>query len=1020
MLYLLSIFFLLQGEPSSAKGFMYPSPSPDGTKIAFSLYGDIWIVDTSGGRALRITDSQGFEGFPIWSPNGKFIAFASDRDGNDDIFLIPSDGSAPPKRLTYHSSWDKPLFFSDDGQYIYFTSRRTEFRGAVYRISIKGGNPEKVIDFRIRDAVTIPGTDTIIFSRGWTPWWRRKYRGSANWDIWLMDMGDGILKRLTEFEGRDGWPMYSSYNKKIYFVSNDNEEAINTLFVMNLDGSNREMLIKVREDIHYPSISRNGRVIAFEMGGDLFIYNIVKGNWRRIDVTVGADYKEGENFMKKYTKNATEFSLSPKGNELAFVVFGDIYVMKLRKGKPEKIVRLTYTPEPEKDISWHPEEEKIIFSSLKEGDWDIYTITPETEKTFTDDITFKVEKIIDFPETEKRPIYSPDGKKIAFLKNQGTLYIADSDGSNIKRLYPGNDILWFSWSPDSRWIAFSRTELAWREDVFIVSVEGGEAFNLTDHPNDDYRPIWSRDGRKLFFASRNPEGDLWVKYVFLREEDEKKGLEFWKEMADSVPPLKKVEIEFEGIRDRMHEVAHWRGEYFFWTLSPDGKKVAIKAKDRDNIEIWVSDWLGDEVKKITTGNQNPKYFQFSSDAKRVYFLDKNGMLKYVDIDTNKIKNLPFKIEAELEKPVYYRTLFLEAWWLLKDGFYDPHFHGIDWRKMYEKYVDLASSRRNRREFRNVVRLMLGELNASHLGIWDETGEERKYTGILGIEYDPAYSGEGIKIKRVINKTPAQKEGLKPGDIILEINGKRIRKGSNFYSYLRKKSGERVKLTIKRGGKILKISLKTISPYELSDILYENWVEANRKIVEEKSDDRIGYLHIRAMNTESLKKFYEDVYKNRDKEGLIIDIRYNGGGYTHDEILNFLSREVYGFYIERGETVKTYSPSFFWGKPVVLLINENSYSDAEIFPMGFKKLKIGKVVGKTTYGAVIGTTNLKLMDGITTFRVPRTGWYRLNGISLENNPVKPDIYVEDLPFFDNKPGGKQLETAIKILLEELKK
>ena len=337
--------------------------------------------------------------------------------------------------------------------------------------------------------------------------------------------------------------------------------------------------------------------------------------------------------------------------------------------------------------------------------------------------------------------------------------------------------------------------------------------------------------------------------------------------------------------------------------------------------------------------------------------------------------------------------------------------------MYDKYLPLALQCRTDQEFRRIVRMMLGELNASHLGIW-KSNRDLKHTGCIGAEFIPDKKEGGFKITRVLEESPAMKADIKEGDVILAVNGIKVNPDDNVYTYLEKKAGKKIRLTLKRkNGKVEDIDIKTISPWKQWELVYKEWVKANRELVEKESEGKLGYIHIPAMNLTSLERFKKELYENRRKEGLALDIRYNGGGNIHDELLNILRRTKYLYSVERGEGEKEYNTLFRWDKPVVLLINQFCYSDAEIFPAGFKQLKLGKVVGVPTYGAVIGTNNLELFDG-TTFRQPEEGWYTLDNRPLENNPVEPDIYVENPPVYDNHSGDPQLKKAVEILMQEI--
>ncbi len=1015
--FLLILSLISAGE---VRGAFFPSPSPDGKYVAFSYMGDLWIGPIEGGNAHRITVSEGVDILPVWSPDGKWIAFTSERYGGGDVFIVPSDGSAPPKRLTYHSAWDRVYFWSEDGKYVYFGSSRTEFRRAIYRVSVQGGNPEKVVNFDMGLVTLMPGTDTVLFIRGANNWWRKRYMGSANWDIWKMSLSSQNPIKLTDFEGRDGWPMFSQVDNRIYFVSNEGKDTIANLWVMDRDGSNRQQITHFKEDVIYSAISRDGKIIVFQVFDKLYVYSVVEHTVRELKFFVPQDYKTMQPEYITASRGVNDFSVKPDGSEIAFVVWGDIYVMDI---EGDRINRITHTPDVEDEVRWHPQKEKLIYVSLRDGNYEIYTAEPvDSTQKLCEAYRIKEKRITKTPEAEHSPSYSPDGKKISFEVDD-RLYVMNADGSGRKKIVdiPTN---WPEWSPDSRWIAFSSSVVGWREDIFVVSADGKVGpVNITNSVRDDYKPMWSKDGRRINYASRitSPERELALRFIWLRKKDASYPLSWWKENRDSVEPYDSVKIDFDGIEKRVHEIAAYKGGYFWWTQDPDGEMMVLDVEYDDGHSLKFVDWLDGEKGGANVGKTAPWGLEMVDKDKVYYGLQKK---LYRASRSGLTEALPFHIEFWMADSSLNRALFNQGWWIIKEGFYDPGFHGVDWNAMYRKYKDWAERVRTPTEFEMVFSMMLGELNASHLGIWrNDPDAYRETTGEIGIELDPSYRGEGVKVLRVIRNSVADKYlHLKPGDIITEIDGEKIQPGENFYKYLRKKANKKVLVTWK-SGIIPTMHEKEVtleSPWELREHIYDEWVEGNRRIVEKLSGGKIGYLHIRAMSYKSLQKFYDDVYKNRDKLALIIDVRYNGGGTTHDAILNFLSRVPYGYYKSRWAAFRNYSPDFVWNKPAVVLINSQSYSDAEIFPMGFRQLKLGKIIGVPTFGAVIGTSNPTLFDGKTVVRMPFVGWYRLNGQSLENGPVKPDIYVENPPQYDNIPGGPQIEKAVEVLLEELGK
>jgi tricorn protease len=1005
---------------AEVRGGRHPAPSPDGARIAFSYYGDIWTASTTGGKADRLTVNPAYEGRPYWSPDGRTIAFVTDRWGNDDICVIPSDGSEAPKRLTYYSSYDQLYGWTSDGRSIVFASQRNTIRPVFYEISINGGLPRVLLNFEAYNSSFLPDSKTVYFERGGAAWWRRRYKGGANQDIWKKTLPDGRSERITDYPGRDAYPMYSRLDDKLYFISDRGEETASNIWRMDLDGSNPEQMTFEKEDIHYPRISDNGSLISFECLDDICTYDVATGSVARVKIIATEDYAQEPFVFQTFNSDASEFALSPTEKELVFVVHGDIFVMELKDGMPGKTVQLTKTPYVENNVTWHPHKEMLIYASMDDGDMDICTVEPQNEKKFYDDLIFKTEKILNTEGTEYKPRFSPDGEMIAYIKNHGELHVMRKDGTQDRRLCPDNDVLWIDWSPDSKWITYSRTTLGWREDVFVAASDGNkEPVNISNHPNDDYQPMWSQDGRRIAFASRDAIGNLWMKYVFLLKEDEEKDREDWdKPASDTIEVAANVFIDFEDIGDRIHTVTQVRGGYNRVAQSPDGKQFAIHSDNHGSDDIWTVDWLGKELKRVTKTNVNPSMFSVTRDHNKIHYLTASGHIFVADILSTQSQPVSFNVQIGIDRFAEREQVFKEAWWALQDGFYDRNFHGVDWRAMYQKYRNWAVHTRQERDFHDVIRLMMGELNSSHLGVWkpEPRGE---ITGVIGIIPDPAYSGAGIKVKAVLPNTPATevKADIKAGEVITHINGEKIAAGINSYSLLRNLAGQEVMLTISQGSKTREVKLSMQSPIRIIGTVKENWVRANEEYVHAKSNRRIGYLYIESMYEPNLRQFEKDLYEEMEKEGLIIDIRYNGGGHIHDAILDILRRTAYAYSIERGGQ-KTFSSLFKWNKPTVVLINEYCYSNAEIFPAAFQALKLGKLVGAPTFGAVIGTVDIKLHEG-TNFRVPGTGWYMLDGVNLENTPVEPDVYTENPPEADGSSDDPQLTKAIDVLLAQIK-
>ncbi|MDH4212244.1 MAG: PDZ domain-containing protein, partial [candidate division WOR-3 bacterium] len=795
-------------------GGRHPAPSPDGSKIAFSYHGDIWTVNAGGGVAHRLTVNPAYESRPYWSPDGKSIAFMADRWGNDDICIMPSDGQESPKRLTFYSNYDLLYGWSPDGKSVIFSSQRYTIRPVLYSISVEGGTPRAFLPFEAYNPSILPDGKTGYYERGGAAWWRRRYKGGANQDIYKKTLPGGRSERITDYEGRDAYPMYSVLDRMLYFISDRGPDTVSNLWRMYADGSAPEQVTFEQEDIHFPRISYDGSLIAYECLDDIRTYDVRTGRSRKIEISVNEDYTTEPFAFETFAGDASEFAISPSEKELAFVVRGDIFVMELKDGSPAKIVRITKTPYVEKDVTWHPEKEMLIYVAMEDGDMDIFTIVPQNEKKFHEDLVFTTQKIFDTENTEYRPTFSPNGELISYLQNHGELHVMNKNGKDHIKLCGENDALWIDWSPDSRWITFSRTTLGWREDVYVVSASGDAApVNISNHPNDDYKPMWSQDGRRIAFASRDAVGNLWMKYVFLLKEDEEKDRDYWeKSESDTVVVAANVFIDFEDIGERIHTVTQVRGGYNRVAQSPDGRQYAIHSDNHGSDDIWTVDWLGKELKRVTHTNVDPKMFFISRDRTKIFYLSGGGQISSVAISTTQSQALSFRVQIGIDAKQQREQVFKEAWWSLQDGFYDSDFHGVDWRDMYMKYKDWAAHTRETRDLHDVIRLMMGELNASHLGVWKKTPPGER-SGSIGIVPDPDFNGAGIKILTVIPNTPASKTdvNIKPGEVLTHINDEPIKSGDNLYEVLRNKNNEEVILTIADRGKLRKAKLTLEDP-----------------------------------------------------------------------------------------------------------------------------------------------------------------------------------------------------------------
>lgn len=1039
---------LILASPSDAVpalGARHPALSPDGSQLAFDWRGDIWIVPVEGGVAWRLTDHVAHDAFPRWSPDGREIAFSSVRHGNPDIFVAGIDGGAPV-RLTFHSNWDRILDWSPDGQTLYFGAWRGGRWRTIFSVPRAGGLPARVTHDRSFNAAVSPDGKWIAYVRGYTYWWRKHYRGPASREIWVRALNGGESYRITNWEGHDDHPQWSHDSQALYFQSERDDGVLNVYRQeLSFDGDRlapagepTQLTQMTGDGCRFLSVSADGRFATFERMGHIYVVPTVGGEPRRVEIECPGDPKRNEVVRSIKHSGATDFAFAPGEKEIAFVVEGEIYAAVIKDDELKDPIRLTETDAREKDLVWL-DEHTLIYVSDRHGGDDLFMVrSVDEEEPRLGRSRYREEtRLTDSPETEYLPAVSPDGETILYRRGTGFLWTMNPDGSDQKLLIDEPNVLHHSWSPDSRYVAYSFTTLGYAEDIFIHEMGGdGPPINVSNHPNDDFHPLWSDDGKRLSWASRTDDGFYNIKYLWLTHEEADKSRaerEREEEEAEEAEPEEdengeeeeeelEVKIDFDDLPDRIRTVATVRGYYWDYDASPDGKHYALRTDVVEDMELWTVDWDGDNLRRMTRGGANPDRMLWSEDNEKVRYLSGGRIYEIVNEDGASPTGLSFSVELTVDAEKRRLQKFNEAWRLLNDGFYDSEFHGVDWAAMREKYEPLAAVAVMHNDLNDVIAQMIGELNASHLGIYGPGGDGGDATGWLGFRPDDSYDGPGVKVAERLNRGPLDRENsrVEPGEVIYAIDGVEIGPRENFYPLLNHKTGKEVDLIVGGEGRRneRKITVEPTNGGRVWNLGYKQWMDERRSMVDELSGGRIGYLHMEAMGNHDWDQFIEDIFsKARDKDGLILDVRNNNGGRIHDRVLTFLSRRTYIYERSRGERESTYNSLYRWDGPIVMLTNEASYSDGEIFPLGFKELGLGTIVGMPTFGAVIGTNDVELIDG-TGFRVPGTGWYRMDGRNLENDPVTPHILVDSVPEEGMHGRDAQLEAGVAECLRML--
>ncbi len=1078
---MIGLFFLLCAVPGTASAespfVRFPSLHPDGTQIAFCFQGDIWTVPVAGGEARRLTIHEGYDSLPMWSGDGTKIAFSSNRYGNDDIFVMPAAGGNP-ERVTYYSSGDLLSQWATDNTLLFTSSRianGVEWDSEIFSVPATGGTPRHPLASLGYTPAMSPDKRFIAFVKGDCTTDNEDYHGSANTNIWLYDTKTGTYSALTDYDGNDFSPRWGD-NRTLYYISSQSKRY--NVFALTLDESgkvtgNSQLTAFTDFGVRYFNVSANGRVLVMEQGTSIYSMNVTDKKTTPVPITIGADYRFDPQEQKTFTEKATGYAVSPNGKLTALVVRGEVFVKENNKDK-SRAVNLSNHPYRDQQPVWL-NDTALIFCSDRAGQEDLYLVTSADEKQndIFKSLKHRIQPITHSELPETNPLMSPDGKKIAFLRGLGQLVVADISATGVlgteKVLLNG----WASprdvcWSPDSQWLAYAMEDLDFNMDVFIQAADNSKApVNVSMHPRPDQNPQWSPDGSKLGFISKRNYGsdDIW--FVWLKKEDWEKTKLDWEETEEepetpATDPkatdkpakteqakkdqhkdnkekekIKPVIIDFENIHERLVQVTSLRGDEGNLVFSKDGKIVYYTAKDpaAKEQDMYSCKWDGTEAKAVTTGGLNPTRVTLDKAGSYLYMVMPVGKLARIETKANKMESLPFVAKMMVDYAREKQQIYEEATRTLTYGFYDPGFHGQDWQKLIATYKNMVLKASTERDFRYLFNIMLGQLNASHMGLYimDRGELQRQRTGLLGIDVEPL--PQGVKVSHIVPGSPADRSGSKLaiGDIILSVDGALVTEQLDFNALLTDKANEQVLLEVKDpAGKIREVVIRPAST--LQPLLYDEWVKERRHLTDDYSGGKLGYLHIQEMGWESFERFERELTAaGYGKEGIVIDVRYNGGGWTTDYLMAVLNVKQHAYTVPRGAANNLAAehtkfsghypygerlPFAAWTKPAITICNSCSYSNAEIFSHAFKTLGLGKLVGEPTFGAVISTDEKDLIDG-SQVRLPYRAWYvKATGKNMEHGPAVPDFIVANPPDARAKDKDPQLQKAVEELLKEI--
>ena len=1015
-----------------------PDISPDGKIVAFSYLGDIWTVETIGGVARPVTMHEAHDINPCFSRDGRWIAFSSNRHGSYDVFVTRVHGGKP-RRLTFDSGHDMALGWSADDKSVLFSSTRgTSFPAnpEIYQVPVEGGRETKLPFAEAKD-LTISSNGRPAFVRGPGTWYRKGYRGSSNDDIWISNTDGSDVRRVSDFNGQDTAPMWGPDGRKLWYVSEQSGSTANIVvqdlnLAGHLDGKQRLFTSHKDDSVRRARISGHGEWIVYECGADLWVVSTREGQSRKLAIEVHADEKSTSDKLVTYTRDVTEYSLSPDDNHVAFIVHGEVFLMSARGGKA---TRLTDTPAVEHGISWSPDGKSILFAADRNGQEDLYLLQPDDPEhpELTRAHRFKTKQLTSTSEAESGASFSPDGSRIVFLRG-GKLWTMKPDGSEAKVFIDQQQVMDYDWSPDGKWLVFARSDGFFASELYIIPVDGSQvARNVTRYATFNGDVSWNNSLDKICFLSQR-RGTFAMNVLSLQKPTA------MQPMGSPMPSPSTSAIDWEDIHLRVERPGGNVASE--GTIARNGRWIAYRAGVGDD-DLWLVSVDGSVMQRLSYTRAQPHLIRWTKSSQTIWFLDKDGSLRTFGLGIGGVplsagpppapNTIAFTAKMVVRQSEEFAQMFEQSWRALANQFYDAKHHGVDWRAVREKYRPLVDHVAMKEDLYALVSLMLGELNASHLGITGPTRPAEEITAELGLLFDESYRGPGLRIAEVLKRGPADRRNLnlKPGDTIVAIDRTELSDKTNLSQLLNGKVGEAVLLDVMSNPSDAKsrrrLELQGAArlsnpnrPDDISNLMYQRWVEKNAEAVAKQSKGTLGYIHIPSMDEQGLEQFVRSLYSdNFDKEAIVIDVRYNGGGFTHDQVLNYLGAKEHTFFRQRdgGEGLVLRSYDRKWTKPSVVLINNRSYSDAEIFPSAFRTLGLGKVIGQATGGFVIGTSQIRLIDG-STFRTPRTGVFNVKGVNMEKEGVAPDIAVEAIPEDLVRGTDAQITKAVEVLLQDV--
>ena len=1026
--------------------------SPDGKTLAFSYKGDIYTVPVTGGEARQLTSNPAYESDPVWTRDSHQIVFTSTREDSKDLYVTSVEGGVP-HRLTTLPGNELPLAVTADGR-VWFSwydntvssDRFSDFPGdrQVWTTDLQGSAPELFTSLTF-SAMSFNAAGDILFEdyKGYEDALRKHHTSSVTRDIWLLR--NGTFTKLSTYPGEDRNPVFAADGDTFYFLS---EQDGNTSNVYRSSVSKPQEQVQLtsyeKDPVRFLSVADDGTV-AYSWNGDL--YTLSGG---KVAITLSRDEDERE-MTRLNLSNATAMAVSPNGKEVAVVIRGDVFVTSVDYSTTR---RITNTASQERGVSFSKDGRELFYAAEREGCWSIYkaTLTEKEDSYFTYAAAIREERVSPEGETSFQMEVSPDGKWLAYLRDRTELVVQPTKGGKVRSLLKGANYSYsdgdqdFAWSPDSRYLLCNyQADGGWNnEDIALIEVESGQVTNLTRSGYSDGSFRWALGGKAMTFESDKngyrshgswgAESDIYIMFFdgkaytqFGRSKEEKdiekmllgeKAAEKAekKEKKDSADKkVEKLVLDLAARDDRIRRLtphAAHIGDHF---LTPDGGKLYFTQQLEKGYDLCCLDIEKGDVRvlrKDVRGRFTP-----SADGKSL-FIFSGASLQRLTLASDKFDNVSFSGEFEFKPAEERAYIFEHAWKQVKEKIYVEDLHGADWDYYHTNYARFLPHINNYYDFQDLLSELLGELNGSHTGGRYRPGVTRRL-GHLGVLYDLSWKGDGLKIAEVLpggvlNNADAS---IEAGDVILSIEGTPVKAGDDWRTLLYERAGKKTILQVKTGGKTRQL-IVTPAASE-ADLMYRRWVRQREEMVEKLSGGKIGYVHVRGMNSPSFREVYSKALgRYRNCEALIVDTRHNGGGWLHDDLVTFLGGKEYCLFTPRGQYIG-HEPFNKWTKPSCVLVCEDNYSDACGFPYAYRALGLGKLIGAPVPGTMTAVWWETQINPQIIFGIPQVGnWGVKDGRYIENLQLEPDILVYNDPASVLAGRDLQLEAAVQEMLNEV--